>query len=180
MHGRTSPPALSAQAFYMRQRCAKYWSTRRENPASEATMDQAQLHEPTACRQVARGRRSSCDTATLFHIKSRRATLHQLFGLGHLCSQLTRDAVLRDTMSHRTPEPTAGPRTRCVVWSCVTQRRTVPHPLPIPACDAAWPCVMPPRTTPINNMTYYSIEFTVSSNARFIMQGDAQPGRGTT
>ena len=30
MHGRTSPPALSAQAFYMRQRCAKYWSTRRE------------------------------------------------------------------------------------------------------------------------------------------------------
>ena len=118
----------------------------------ERDHDGSALHEPTACRQVARGRRSSCDTATLFHgMKSRRATLHQLFGLGHLCSQLTRDAVLRDTMSHRTAPP--SPRTRCVVWSCVTQRRTVPHPLPIPACDAAWPCVMPPRTTPINNMT---------------------------
>ena len=52
----------------------------------ERDHDGSALHEPTACRQVARGRRSSCDTATLFHgIKSRRATVRHLRAL---CSQL--------------------------------------------------------------------------------------------
>ena len=50
----------------------------------ERDHDGSALHEPTACRQVARGRRSSCDTATLFHgIKSRRATVRHLRACVH-------------------------------------------------------------------------------------------------
>ena len=122
MHGRTSPPALSAQAFYMRQRCAKYWSTRRENTASEATMDQAQLHEPTACRQVARGRRSSCDAATLFHgIKSRRATVRHLRACVHSSRRRAGWLQKRDV----------SPRVHTTVVLCTIGRHATVYPAEI-------------------------------------------------
>ena len=65
----------------------------------ERDHDGSALHEPTACRQVARGRRSSCDTATLFHgIKSRRATVRHLRAL---CSQLPRAGAGRGWLQKR-------------------------------------------------------------------------------